>query len=83
MLDSFESGMKRVTIYVLTGYKKNISPVLERIFGHACRYTPTCSEYSAQAIEKFGILKGAFLSLKRIAKCNPLFEGGYDPLPTR
>ena len=43
-------------------------------------YYPTCSEYSRQAIEKYGVLKGGILSLKRILKCNPLSKGGYDPL---
>jgi len=64
-------------------YKKVVSPVLEFLFGHACRYTPTCSEYMAQAVEKFGILYGVLLGVKRFLKCNPFFEGGYDPLPKK
>ena len=46
-----------------------------------CRFFPTCSEYSAEAIEKYGVVKGGLLGAKRIFKCNPLFHGGYDPLP--
>lgn len=47
----------------------------------ACRFTPTCSEYAKQAIEKYGVLKGGWLAIKRISKCHPWHEGGYDPVP--
>lgn len=53
-----------------------ISPLL----GANCRFTPTCSTYSIQAIEKYGAIKGLFLSIKRIIKCHPFHPGGYDPL---
>ncbi len=46
----------------------------------ACRYTPTCSEYTYQAIEKYGIVKGAWKGLKRLLRCHPLAKGGHDPL---
>ena len=46
-----------------------------------CRFTPTCSEYMRQAIEKYGVLKGLWLGIKRICKCHPFHPGGYDPLP--
>ena len=45
-----------------------------------CRFTPTCSEYTRQAIEKYGVLKGLWLGLKRVSKCHPFHPGGYDPL---
>lgn len=45
-----------------------------------CRFTPTCSEYMKQAIQKYGIFKGIWLGLKRVVKCHPFNEGGYDPL---
>jgi len=45
-----------------------------------CRYTPTCSEYTYQAIEKYGVLKGGLMGLKRIIRCNPFSKGGYDPV---
>lgn len=47
----------------------------------SCRFYPTCSEYSYQALKKFGIIKGAVLSIKRILKCHPFHPGGYDPVP--
>ena len=47
----------------------------------SCRFTPTCSEYMKQAIQKYGIIKGGWLGIKRICRCHPLNEGGYDPVP--
>ncbi|PIS21535.1 membrane protein insertion efficiency factor YidD [candidate division WWE3 bacterium CG_4_10_14_0_2_um_filter_42_7] len=66
-------------------YQKYISldhGLLGRMLGGVkiCRFTPTCSEYTYQAIEKYGVLKGGFLGIKRIVRCNPFFKGGSDPL---
>jgi len=58
-------------------YRIFISPLL----GSNCRHTPTCSEYGIIALKKYGVLKGTFLTAKRIIKCNSLFKGGYDPVP--
>jgi putative membrane protein insertion efficiency factor len=58
-------------------YQKMISPH----FPACCRFRPTCSQYAFEAISKYGILKGGFLALKRLLKCNPFFKGGYDPVP--
>ena len=58
-------------------YRIFISPLL----GSNCRHTPTCSEYGIIALKKHGVFKGTFLTAKRILKCNPLFKGGYDPVP--
>ncbi len=64
-------------ILIIKLYQSFISPLI----GANCRYTPTCSEYSINAFKKHGLLKGFFLSVKRISKCNPFFKGGYDPVP--
>lgn len=58
-------------------YKYSISPLLPP----ACRYTPTCSEYTVQAIKKYGPFKGGVLAIKRILRCNPWGGSGYDPVP--
>ncbi|MCL2513963.1 MAG: membrane protein insertion efficiency factor YidD [Oscillospiraceae bacterium] len=58
-------------------YQKKISPFLPA----RCRYYPTCSDYMAQAVKKYGIAKGFFLGFLRLLRCNPLFPGGYDPVP--
>ena len=57
-------------------YQKGISPYL----GRRCGFYPTCSEYSRQAITKYGAVKGTYLSVKRLLKCHPFHKGGYDPL---
>ena len=71
--------MKKVSVFLIKLYKKTLSPMLE-VLGFHCKYYPTCSQYTKQAIEKYGILKGGFLGIKRILRCNPFSKGGYDPL---
>ena len=71
--------MKKVLIFFIKIYKVVISPIFEYL-GVKCKYYPTCSEYTKQAIEKYGALKGIFLGMKRILRCNPFSKGGYDPL---
>ena len=69
-----------ILIKLIIGYKFIISPLL----GQSCRYLPTCSEYSIEALEEFGLIRGSFLSLKRILSCHPIkFLGGgdgFDPI---
>ena len=60
-------------------YQRNISAVLEQK-NIRCKYYPTCSEYTKEAIEKYGALKGSGLGMARIVRCNPFSKGGYDPL---
>ena len=71
--------MKKIIIFLVKLYKKSISPMFKAM-GVECKYYPTCSEYTRQAIEKYGSLKGIFLGIIRILKCNPFSKGGYDPL---
>ena len=68
--------IKKTLIILIEIYQKKISPLL----GHKCKYYPSCSEYTKQAIEKYGSLKGIILGGKRIIRCNPFSKGGYDPL---
>jgi len=73
--------INRIIIYpfiiIIKFYQSFISPLI----GSNCRYTPTCSTYSIDSLKKHGLIKGMFLSIKRISKCNSLFKGGYDPVP--
>ena len=71
--------MKRFLIFLIESYKKHISFFLENK-GIKCKFYPTCSEYMKQAIIKYGALKGFFLGIKRICRCNPFSKGGYDPV---
>ena len=68
--------MKKFFIKLIDFYKKQISPCI----GNHCKFEPTCSEYTRQAIEKYGAGKGIILGIKRILRCNPFSKGGYDPL---
>jgi len=70
--------MAKIFILLIKFYQKTISKYIK--VQRSCRFYPTCSDYSIKAYEKYGFFKGTFLSIKRILKCNPLFEGGYDPL---
>jgi putative membrane protein insertion efficiency factor len=69
--------MKRVFLVILRYYKQWISPALPP----ACRFAPTCSEYAYQAIEKYGMLRGGWLGLRRLSRCHPWNPGGFDPVP--
>ena len=69
--------MKRVLLWLIRGYQLILSPVI----GANCRHEPTCSRYSFQAIDRFGAIKGLWLTLKRVGKCHPWGTWGYDPVP--
>lgn len=71
--------MKKLVIFLIIWYQKNISSLLDSK-NIKCKFHPTCSEYTKQAIEKYGLIKGCGLGLLRILKCNPFSKGGYDPL---
>ena len=70
--------MRRLLIALIRFYQKNLSPMKG---GPTCRFTPTCSEYAAEAIQRHGALCGGALALWRILRCNPLCKGGFDPVP--
>lgn len=68
--------MKKIVLYLISIYQKFSSLTPPR-----CRFYPTCSEYTKQAILKYGLFKGGMLAIKRIIRCHPLNDGGYDPVP--
>lgn len=69
--------MKILLILPIKFYRFSISPLLPP----SCRYYPSCSAYAEEAIQKFGALKGGYLATRRLLRCHPGFEGGYDPVP--
>ena len=69
--------MKRPVLFLIRIYQRFISP----LFPPSCRFTPTCSHYSYEAISKYGLVKGGWMATKRIGRCHPFNEGGYDPVP--
>lgn len=68
--------MKKILLFLISIYQK-ISGLTPAV----CRFYPTCSEYTKQAIQKYGVLKGCWLGIKRICRCHPYNDGGYDPVP--
>ncbi|MGO9409131.1 MAG: membrane protein insertion efficiency factor YidD [Spirochaetia bacterium] len=62
---------------LITGYQHLISP----LFPSSCRYVPSCSQYTKEAILKYGVIKGSYLGARRILRCHPFHDGGYDPVP--
>lgn len=72
-----ERLLSRVAVAGVRVYQAVVAPVL----GPACRYEPSCSHYAVEAIERHGALRGAWLASKRLARCHPLGDSGYDPVP--
>ena len=77
LVKSLDKPMWSPILLVIGFYQKFISP----LFGQNCRFSPSCSHYMVEAITEHGHLKGVFLGSKRICKCHPWNEGGYDPVP--
>ena len=69
--------LRRAAILSIHGYQLVLSPFL----GQNCRYHPTCSHYTCEAIERYGVVRGGWMGIKRIARCHPFHPGGYDPVP--
>lgn len=77
LIKYFNKFFKLILIIPVKIYQKLLSPLL----GSNCRYTPTCSHYTVDAIEEWGALKGGYMGVKRILSCNPWGGSGYDPVP--
>lgn len=69
--------MRNIFVIFIKIYQYLISPVL----GPHCRYEPSCSAYAVEALQRFGVIKGLWLAVKRLSRCHPWHEGGYDPVP--
>jgi putative membrane protein insertion efficiency factor len=69
--------MRAIVLFLIRLYRLALSPWL----GSRCRFAPSCSEYASQAIARYGVLRGGALAVRRILRCHPWHEGGYDPVP--
>lgn len=69
--------MKGIILGLIEGYRRFVSPLLPA----SCRYIPTCSQYALEAVKRFGAQRGFLLAMRRLLRCNPFAQGGYDPVP--
>ena len=69
--------MKGIILGLIEGYRRFVSPLLPA----SCRYIPTCSQYALEAVKRFGARRGFLLAMRRLLRCNPFAQGGYDPVP--
>ena len=70
-------GARAAALGLIKGYQRFISP----LFPPSCRFQPTCSSYALTSVERFGVMRGGWLAIRRIGRCHPFSEGGYDPVP--
>jgi putative membrane protein insertion efficiency factor len=69
--------MTRIVLTLIRGYQLTLS----HLFGGSCRYYPSCSDYTYEAVSRYGWLRGSWMGTRRIARCHPFAKGGYDPVP--
>lgn len=69
--------MSRLILFLIRGYQKLLSP----LFAGSCRYYPSCSHYTYEAVERYGWLRGSAMGVRRVLRCHPFAKGGYDPVP--
>lgn len=73
-----------LAVLLVRAYQRGLSPLLAVLFrSSGCRFQPTCSEYAAEAISRFGVLRGGLMALRRLGRCHPFHPGGYDPPQVR
>jgi putative membrane protein insertion efficiency factor len=73
----------RSALLMVRLYRAILSPIIVGLYGPACRFEPTCSEYAHQAITQYGLIRGVSMAARRLARCRPLGGHGYDPIPAR
>ena len=73
--------LKKILIFPLIFFIKIYQSIISPLFPPTCRYKPTCSEYAIQSLKKHGLIKGVYLSIKRVVNCHPWGGSGYDPIP--
>ena len=69
--------LARLLVVLIRGYQLAVSPLLPP----SCRYTPSCSQFAVEALQRYGALKGSWLAVRRVCRCHPFRPGGYDPVP--